>query len=77
MADAGLDFRAILASLTAVPADEFGEGERTGRLAPGYDADIVVIDGDPARDIGALARVRLTMKRGRMLHDARTTAESP
>ncbi len=77
MADAGLDFRAILASLTAAPADEFGEGERTGRLAPGYDADIVVIDGDPARDIGALARVRLTMKRGRMLHDATTPAESP
>ena len=71
MAAAGLDFRAILATLTTAPADEFGRGGRTGRLAAGLDADVVVIDGDPARDIGALARVRLTMKRGRVIHDAR------
>lgn len=77
MAEAGLDFPAILATLTTAPAAEFGEGERTGRLEPGYDADIVVIDGDPARDIGALARVRLTMKRGRVIHDARSTVPSP
>jgi imidazolonepropionase-like amidohydrolase len=68
MADAGLPLREILRSLTTLPAEEFGWGGRTGRLAPRYDADVVVIDGDPAQDIRALARVRLTMKRGRIIY---------
>ena len=72
MAGAGLDLRAILASLTTAPADAFDRGGRRGRLAPGFDADVVVIDGDPAADIRALAHVRLTMKRGRILYDARS-----
>jgi imidazolonepropionase-like amidohydrolase len=70
MAGAGLDFRAILASLTTAPADEFGSSRRTGRLSPGFDGDVVVIDGDPAKSIGTLGRVRLTIKRGRILYDA-------
>jgi imidazolonepropionase-like amidohydrolase len=70
MADAGLPFREILRSLTTAPAEQFGWGGRTGRLAPRFDADVVVIDGDPTRDIRALGRVRLTMKRGRVLYSA-------
>ena len=70
MTGAGLDFRAILASLTTTPADEFGLSRRAGQLIPGFDADVVVIDGDPATDIRALGRVRLTIKRGRVLYDA-------
>jgi imidazolonepropionase-like amidohydrolase len=70
MAGAGLDFRAILASLTTAPADQFGWTSRAGRVAPGFDADVVVIDGDPTKDIRMLGRVRLTIKRGRVLYDA-------
>jgi imidazolonepropionase-like amidohydrolase len=75
MAGAGLDFRAILASLTTAPADEFGWNDRAGRLAPGFDADVAVIDGEPTTNIRTLGRVRLTIKRGRILYnaDARTT----
>jgi imidazolonepropionase-like amidohydrolase len=68
MAHAGLDFSAILSSLTTAPAEEFGFGARRGQLAAGFDADIVVIDGDPVRDIRSLARVRLTFKRGQVLY---------
>jgi imidazolonepropionase-like amidohydrolase len=67
MADAGLSWREILTSLTTAPAELFGWGGRTGRVATGFDADIVAVDGDPAQDIRALGRVRLTMKRGRIL----------
>jgi imidazolonepropionase-like amidohydrolase len=64
MTRAGLSYVRILSSLTTAPAARFGATARTGRLAPGLDADIVVVDGDPASDIRALARVRLTLRRG-------------
>lgn len=73
MAGAGLDGRSILASLTTAPAAQFGAADRTGRLGAGYDADIVIVDGDPLQDARALARVRLTMKRGRILYQRPTT----
>jgi imidazolonepropionase-like amidohydrolase len=68
MAGAGLSFPEILRSLTTAPAEQFGWGARTGRLAPRLDADIVAVEGDPAQDVRALAQVRLTMKRGRILY---------
>lgn len=67
MAGAGLDFNAILASLTTAPAAMFRRGDRTGRLRPDLDADVVVVEGDPVQDIRALSQVRLTVKRGRIL----------
>jgi len=72
MARAGLTFSQILASLTTAPASRFGAASRTGRIAPGLDADLVVVDGDPGSDIRALARVRMTLHRGRMVYE-RTT----
>ena len=69
MARAGLGYPQILTSLTTAPAERFGAAARTGRLAPGLDADIVVVDGDPAADISALARVRLTLRRGQTIYD--------
>jgi len=72
MARAGLTFSQILASLTTAPASRFGAAARTGRIAAGLDADLVVVDGDPGRDIRALARVRMTLHRGRMVYE-RTT----
>ncbi len=70
MQRAGMSYERILAALTTAPAARFGAATRTGRLAPGLDADIVVLDGDPPRDIRALARVRTTLRGGRVLHRA-------
>jgi imidazolonepropionase-like amidohydrolase len=67
MQRAGLSADAILASLTTAPAARFGADKRTGRLAPGLDADVVVLDGDPAQDIRAFARVRTTLRAGRVI----------
>ena len=68
MTQAGLSFADILASLTTNPARRFGLEGKAGRIAPGMEADLVVFDGDPARDIGALARVRYTLRQGRVIY---------
>lgn len=43
----GLPYIDALRSITAVPAQIWGLGAHCGTLAPGYDADVVVWDGDP------------------------------
>ncbi len=65
----GLSFGARLAMLTTGPAARFGASS-TGRLAPGLDADLVVLDGDPAADPTAFARVRCTLRRGVVVYAA-------
>ena len=68
MQQAGLSYARILAALTTAPADRFGASARTGRLLNGMDADIVVTDGDPARDIRSLGQVRYTLRGGRIIY---------
>ena len=38
--------------------------DRLGALAPGYDADIIALDGDPLADITAVRRVVFVMRGG-------------
>jgi len=59
----------ILAMLTTAPAARFAVAARTGRLAPGMAADVVVVDGRPEDDIRALARVRYTLRNGRIIYE--------
>jgi imidazolonepropionase-like amidohydrolase len=68
---AGMSFRQILASLTTAPAARFGESHRLGRIAPGFSADLTVVNGDPSEDITALASVAYTLRSGKMLHRSR------
>jgi imidazolonepropionase-like amidohydrolase len=68
MQQAGLSYDQILASLTTGPAERFGVGTRAGRLARGLAGDVVAVDGDPERDIRALAQVRYTIRGGRVLY---------
>jgi imidazolonepropionase-like amidohydrolase len=68
MAAAGMSGRQILASLTTAPAARFGKGEQTGTIAPGSVADLVLLDGDPADDPTAFARVALVVRGGRIVY---------
>jgi imidazolonepropionase-like amidohydrolase len=67
-----LDWRQILRALTAAPAQRFGYAARKGRLAAGMDADLVVLDGDPSKDVTAFARVRLTLRAGQTLYESKS-----
>jgi len=69
MQQAGLTYAQILAALTTAPATRFGMAARTGRVAPGLDGDVTVVDGEPERDIRTLAQVRYTLRGGRLLYD--------
>jgi predicted amidohydrolase YtcJ len=60
---------ALLAS-TAWPADATGVSHRVGRLVPGREADLVVLDGDPLTDPIADLQVVATMVGGRWTYGA-------
>jgi imidazolonepropionase-like amidohydrolase len=60
----------ILASLTTAPAARWKEEGRRGRVQAGMDADLVVLDADPAADAANFAKVRCTIRAGRLLHPA-------
>ncbi|WP_067456456.1 amidohydrolase family protein [Actinomadura macra] len=62
---AGLPADAVIAMATSVAADALDLGGRTGRLRPGLDADLVVVDGDPRADLSVLRHPRLVVTRGR------------
>jgi imidazolonepropionase-like amidohydrolase len=64
MARAGMTFPQILASLTTAPAKRFGAAGHYGKIAAGMDGDLVVLDGDPAKDITALSKVHLVIRGG-------------
>lgn len=65
---AGLDWRGIIATLTTTPARRFGQDDRKGRIAPGMQADLVLLDGDPAVDVAVFARVRQVLRAGREIY---------
>jgi imidazolonepropionase-like amidohydrolase len=54
---AGFTPAQALQSATIVPARVVGADKRTGSIAVGKEADMVLVDGDPSRDLGALRRV--------------------
>ena len=57
---------AAISGMTWLAAESIGLGTQIGTLAPGFNADIVAVDGDPRVDITALQRVRFVMKDGKV-----------
>jgi imidazolonepropionase-like amidohydrolase len=68
MAEAGMTFSDVLASLTTAPSRRFIGSESNGTLSAGARADIVVLEGDPSRDPSAFADVCLTICAGRIVY---------
>jgi imidazolonepropionase-like amidohydrolase len=62
-----LSERQVLASLTTNPAAYF-KAARKGKIEQGFDADIVVLDGDPLADARNLARIAYTMRAGQIIY---------
>jgi len=70
MSEAGMTFRQILASLTTAPARRFGDKDKLGRIAAGFQADLTVFQQDPAANIRALAQVKYTLRAGKIIYRA-------
>jgi imidazolonepropionase-like amidohydrolase len=62
--DCGVEPMAALVSAHSLGAEALGMSDRLGSIAPGFEADIIALDGDPLRDITAVRRVVFVMKGG-------------
>jgi imidazolonepropionase-like amidohydrolase len=61
---AGFTPAEALQSATIVPAHMVGADKRTGSIAVGKEADMMLVDGDVSKDLGALRRVQTVVSDG-------------
>ena len=64
----GLTSADILAMLTTNPASRFGVTSIKGTVTPGKLADLTVLDADPAQDLTNFAKVRMTIRSGKVIY---------
>jgi len=62
--EGGQDPMDAIVSATSLAAASLELEETVGTLAPGFEADVIAVAGDPTADIGALEHVVLVMRRG-------------
>jgi imidazolonepropionase-like amidohydrolase len=62
--DCGVDAMAALVSANSLGAEAMGLADQIGSIAPGLQADIIALDGNPVKDITAVRRVAFVMKGG-------------
>ena len=67
---AGLSNAEALQTATIVPARMTGMADRTGAVAPGKTADIILVDGDVSKDLGNLRHVQTVFLDGYRLDAA-------
>jgi len=64
--DGGETAANVLQSGTSMAAESLGLDKTIGTIAPGFDADIVAVEGNPLDDITAVRRVAFVMKSGKV-----------
>lgn len=62
--DSGVGPLSAMVSANSLGAQALGMADQIGSIAPGLQADIIALDGDPLRDITAVRRVVFVMKGG-------------
>ncbi|HEY4306290.1 MAG TPA: amidohydrolase family protein [Gemmatimonadaceae bacterium] len=60
-----------ITSATSLGAEAMHLGDQIGSIMPGYQADLVAVQGDPTKDITALRRVMFVMKAGKIYRNER------
>jgi imidazolonepropionase-like amidohydrolase len=56
-----------IVSATSVSAASLRLGDKIGALAPGFEADLVAVEGNPLEDITAVRKVSFVMKGGNVV----------
>ncbi|MFZ0429019.1 MAG: ABC transporter permease [Acidobacteriota bacterium] len=69
-AGAGIPPAAVLEAATSKAAAALGAGDRIGRIAPGYDADLLLVNGDPTTDLRALDQISTVILKGERIDRA-------
>jgi imidazolonepropionase-like amidohydrolase len=64
MVNFGMPLMEVLRSATSINARVLHMADKIGSIKPGLLADVIAVEGDPTRDVGALRRVRFVMKGG-------------
>jgi imidazolonepropionase-like amidohydrolase len=64
--DGGQDPMAAMVSATSMSARSLNLQDQIGTIAPGMNADIIAIDGNPLQDITCVRRVVFVMKNGKV-----------
>ncbi|MGB2672235.1 MAG: amidohydrolase family protein, partial [Candidatus Acidiferrum sp.] len=62
--DCGVHPMAAMVSANSLGAEAMGMADKFGSIAPGLQADVIALDGDPLKDITAVRRVVFVMKGG-------------
>src|SRR5579864_4088416 len=75
--DCGVDPMAAMVAANALGAEALGMARQIGSIAPGLQADIIALDGDPLKDITAVRRVVFVMKGGVVYKNAARGAIPP
>src|SRR5437879_13245840 len=69
--DGGVDPTTAMVSANSLAAEAMRMSDQIGSIAPGLQADIIALDGDPLKDITAVRRVVFVMKGGVVYKSAR------
>jgi imidazolonepropionase-like amidohydrolase len=68
--DGGQDPMQAMISANSIGAAAMSMGDQIGSIAPGLQADIIALDGDPLKDITVVRRVVFVMKGGMVYKNA-------
>jgi imidazolonepropionase-like amidohydrolase len=74
MVEFGMTPMQAIQAATSRAAELLGESGELGVVAPGAQADLIAVSGDPLEDVNALKSVAFVMKGGRVFHSAPGTA---
>ena len=75
--DCGVDPMTAMVSANSLGAEALGRADQIGSIAPGLQADIIALDGDPSKDITAVRRVAFVMKGGVVYKNVAARAANP
>ena len=67
LADAGVPANRLLLAATRNAADALGAGSQLGRVAPGYEADLLILEANPLEDIGHTRAIHAVVVDGTLL----------
>jgi imidazolonepropionase-like amidohydrolase len=60
---------AVMVSANSMAAEALRMGDKIGSIAPGLEADIIALEGDPLKDITAVRRIVFVMRGGIVYKD--------